>query len=252
MGLPDAGIAGDGSAGSEPSGPALRRYTQWQAGVDWPAAKRIREARAAKSSVVKELFSSAKVNFPPAQLLFRVFKRERRLEVWASSAAGQPLTHVSTYEVCSLSGELGPKRREGDGQVPEGYYRIAYLWPLSAFHMSMNIGYPNGSDRALGGPNPGSAIMIHGNCVSIGCVAMSDERIQELWVMAESLQTRGNRVHVHIFPARDMAGLLTEDKYRTHRPFWRNLREGLVLFERTRRLPRVRVAIGGRYVFTNM
>lgn len=181
------------------------------------------------------------------EVLFRVFKRERVLQVWASDAARGPLTPVATYEVCYASGKLGPKRREGDRQVPEGFYRLGYFNPLSSFHLSMLVTYPNASDRLLGHPTePGGEIMIHGNCVSIGCVAMSDERIEELWLIARE---GGVPAHVHIFPTEDIDGLLRSGEQPEHHAFWQNLREGLVRFEQNKELPAVSVAPDGRYRF---
>jgi murein L,D-transpeptidase YafK len=189
--------------------------------------------------VVEGLFAAARVPFPPSALLFRAFKKERELEVWASPSGDAPMTLVATYEVCGLSGDLGPKRREGDRQVPEGFYRIHYLWPNSNYHLEMKIGYPNDLDRHLSDQiheAPGGDIMIHGTCASIGCLAMSDERVEELWVMASSFQIGDRRVHVHIFPTRDIPALLRDAGYERHHHFWENLQEGYLRFERDHRL----------------
>src|SRR5262249_47740657 len=143
------------------------------------------------------------------QLLLRAFKKERRLEMWAAARAGEALTHVTTYEICKASGELGPNRQEGDGQTPEGVYTLDQYNPASHFYPAVRVSYPNASDRILGDKrHPGNEIMIHGRCVSIGCLAMSDERIQEIWLASASLRNAGGVVHVHIFPSRDMAGLV--------------------------------------------
>jgi murein L,D-transpeptidase YafK len=145
-----------------------------------------------------------------------------------------------------------PERREGDRQVPEGFYRLQYLWPDSAFHLEMRVGYPNDLDAHLSEhvpEGPGGNIMIHGSCASAGCLAMTDERIEELWVMASAFQQGDRRVAVHIFPARDMAGLLRENEHPEHRAFWENLREGYDLFERTRRLFRVEADWHAKYLF---
>lgn len=204
-----------------------------------------------KDSVVKMLFEEAGVSFPPRQLMLRGFKAERHLEVWAASGRSGPLTHVATYEVCYASGDAGPKRRQGDGQVPEGFYHLDYYNRHSNFHLSFRVNYPNASDRVLGyRPNLGSAIMIHGDCVSIGCLAMSDERIQELWVMTKSMDELKRRVYVHLFPTRDLAGMIEQETGSKHLEFWKNIKEGMDLFEATKKLPRVRVEKKtGRYLF---
>jgi murein L,D-transpeptidase YafK len=200
---------------------------------------------------VRALFAQAQVAFPPAQLLLRAFKRERRLEVWAASKAGAPLVHVTTYEICFASGRLGPKRRQGDGQVPEGFYTLGYLNPSSSYHLSMLVTYPNESDRILGDQrDPGGEIMIHGDCRSAGCLAMSDERIEELWVMCTALMWKlGGQVQIHIFPSRDMEQLLAAEPTAEHRELWQDLKGGLDRFERDKRLPRVQIERDGRYHF---
>jgi hypothetical protein len=233
---------------ADPKSPAVRAFTSWYGG-EIPFAERPAKAVAARSGVVKELYAKAGVTFPPASLLLRAFKSERELEVWASSQKNEPLTHVTTYRICTLSGELGPKRSEGDAQVPEGFYTLDYLWANSAYHLEMKVGYPNASDKVLGGRQPGSAIMIHGACASIGCLAMSDERIEELWVMAAPVIEGGAKVHVHIFPARDFKGLFGDPTRSKHFPFWTNLKEGLDAFERTHKLPVVGVHWDGKYTF---
>jgi hypothetical protein len=239
-------------APAAPSGPALRPFTLVDADYGIAAAERSRLAGVHKGAIVRELFEAAGVSLPPAQFLLRAFKEERELEVWASSAPDEPLVHVTTYSVCAASGHLGPKRREGDRQVPEGYYKIAYLWPDSDFYLALNVGYPNVSDKILGDQKaPGSDIMIHGGCASIGCLAMSDERIQEIWVMASEAQKRG-RIHVHIYPTRDQTRLRKTSEGAIadgHRAFWDNLYEGHALFEADHRLPAVSVDHRGRYRF---
>lgn len=184
--------------------------------------------------------------YPPEELYLRAFKHERELEVWAG-ARGKPLTKVKTYPFCAASGELGPKRRQGDLQVPEGFYTIDLFNPWSAYHLSMRVSYPNESDRILGRRPLGGAIMVHGNCVSIGCIAIEDDPIEELYVLTQDARAKMDRqVPIHIFPRRlDAAGLaeLAKLPHATEqlRAFWRGLEPGWRLFEETRRPPRVSV-----------
>ncbi len=211
---------------------------------------RVAEAERAKLAVVKSLFAAAHVTFPPASLLLRAFKKEKRVELWAGSKADAPLTHVTTYEICMASGELGPKRQEGDGQVPEGFYTLTDYSPATPYYLAMLVSYPNDSDRILGDKrHPGNQIMVHGRCVSVGCLAMSDERIQEIYLAAVALRNAGGVTYVHIFPSRDMAGLLAGDDFPEHHAFWSNLKEGKDRFEKDRRIPRVRIDAQGRYHF---
>jgi hypothetical protein len=227
--------------------PGLRRPSRWISTTEPPLA-RIAEADAAKREVVKKLFADAKVAFPPAQMLLRAFKQEKRLEMWAASSAGAPLSRVATYGICHMSGNLGPKRRQGDQQVPEGFYILDAYNPASDWYLAMQVSYPNLSDRILGDRrDPGNQIMIHGRCASVGCLAMSDDRVQEIWIATTALRWAGGVVHVHIFPARDMVALLASPDYAEQRAFWENLREGLDRFERTHLLFTPRVDADGSY-----
>ena len=246
----------DGAQGEPPpdeleESPPVRRVSSWHADRALGGVARMEAAQRAREGVVRELFARARTSFPPAQLLLRAFKRERRLEVWAEPRLAEPFRHVTTYQICFASGGLGPKRRQGDGQVPEGFYTLGYLNPSSPYHLAMLVSYPNESDRILGDKHdPGGEIMIHGDCVSAGCLAMSDERIEELWVMATSVMWQiGGKVHVHILPSRDMAQLLGSSLKPEHHELWSNLEEGLEAFEREKRLPRIEVDRVGRYHF---
>ncbi|MFW5951756.1 MAG: L,D-transpeptidase family protein [Gemmatimonadota bacterium] len=188
-----------------------------------------------------------------AAVFFRVFKRERELELWVREAGAERFTLVETYPVCAVSGELGPKRREGDRQIPEGFYSIDLFNPRSEYHLSMRVDYPNAVDRARGyRPSLGGDIYIHGGCSTVGCVPVTDDRIEELYLLAAGARTAGQRrIPVHIFPTRlDDDGLRwLADRYGAgfvDYPFWRNLQQGYLAFERTGRVPRIGYH-GGRY-----
>jgi murein L,D-transpeptidase YafK len=126
---------------------------------------------------------------------------------------------VTTYSICAASGRAGPKRREGDFQVPEGFYAIDMFNPRSRFHLSMRVDYPNARDRAL--RSTGGQIMIHGDCMSVGCVAISDERIEELWVMARAL--RKGRPRVLLLPGRDLEAFIADTDDPELARFWEGL-----------------------------
>ena len=221
----------------------------------WPADRRTRLAKKTKEAAVRQLFAQAGVAFPPAELLFRAFKHEKQMEVWAASVRGEAMKLIATYTVCAASGELGPKREELDYQVPEGFYHVDLMHGLSRYFLAFRITYPNRSDCILGTENrQGSAIMIHGNCASIGCLSMGDGGISELWLMADSLMAdsfRRNRkfLHVHIFPQRDMETLIKDTTDETLRPFWSNIRGGLDYFEKHHIPPKVCIDSEGKYVF---
>jgi len=232
-----------------PDCPGYREVGTEDADYSLPGAKRARNAWRDKEATARCLFDAAGVGFPASRLLLRVFKQENEMEVWASSGARDPLRHVATYQVCRMSSG-GPKRREHDGNVPEGFYVVDSYNEASTFYLALHVSYPNRADLALGdAKHPGHSIMIHGRCVSAGCVAMSDERIQELWVMADSMRRKGRRADVHIFPSRDPRALARGQTDAAIASFWENLAEGMDVFERTRRIPAISVAGNGRYAF---
>lgn len=218
------------------------------------AKDRVAAVRAARAPAVAAMFQAAKVAYPPGEIYLRAFKSEGELELWAGPR-GRPLTLVKTYPICATSGVLGPKRRRGDGQVPEGFYRINVFNPRSNFHLSLGVDYPNASDRILGNKGGlGGSIFIHGSCATIGCIPIEDEPIEEVYLVA--LELKGRReIPVHIFPRRmDEAGL----RWLQERAgpdaalwqFWRGLAPGYELFEASRRPPLVTVEPKtGRYVF---
>lgn len=173
-------------------------------------------------------------------LYIRIFKDEAELEVWLESDG--TFTLLRTYEICYFSGELGPKLEEGDRQSPEGFYIVTRgnMNPNSRYHLAFNIGYPNRYDRAHG--RTGSAIMVHGSCGSIGCYAMTDPVIEEIYTIADAALSNGQpHFRVDIFPFR-----MTEDNLRRTQEsrwidFWRNLKPGYDYFETRRVPPSVRV-----------
>jgi murein L,D-transpeptidase YafK len=163
---------------------------------------------------------------------------------------------LKTYQVCTKSGELGPKRRLGDSQVPEGFYHIDRFNPWSSFHLSLGVNYPNKSDRLLGDKkNPGGDIFIHGSCVTIGCLPITDEHIEELYIIAlDAYKTSSRLVQVHIFPAR-LKGENMEflRKFAVDHgidfAFWENLKKGYDYFEEKKQLPRIEIDGQGKYLF---
>lgn len=134
---------------------------------------------------LRQAFADAAVDYPPKKLSYLAFKEEKRLEVWARDGNGSHWRYIREYPILGSSGVTGPKLREGDGQVPEGIYRITYLNPHSQFHLSMKLNYPNSFDlkyaRREGRRRPGSNIFIHGSDVSVGCLAMGDAVIEEVY-----------------------------------------------------------------------
>ncbi len=216
---------------------------------------RVRAARRETARAIESLFAAAGLRYPAHQLLIRIFKADDQLELWAQPGADRSFVPLKTYPICARSGTLGPKRRAGDRQVPEGFYRIDRFNPASRFHLSLGLDYPNASDKLLSDPDrPGGDIFIHGSCVTIGCVPLTDRLIKELYIIALDAHEAGRPVAVHVFPGRmdgaswtkleklagATAGLLS---------FWKNLRVGYQHFETQKRLPTISVDSRGRYSF---
>ena len=184
-----------------------------------------------------------------APAFIRIFKKEEVLEVWLQKDSGEYALFLD-YPICIYSGELGPKTREGDKQSPEGFYTVGReaMNPNSQYHLSFNLGYPNAYDRAHG--YSGSLLMVHGKCVSIGCYAMGDRQIEEIYTLVGAALQRGQPfVRVHAFPFRMTdANLAAYSEHRWY-DFSRMLKPGYDYFERYHQPPDIDV-IGGQYALS--
>ncbi len=136
-------------------------------------------------------------------LLMVAYKQEAVLELWGRNANDQPYQLLKSYPFCTNSGQLGPKRCEGDRQIPEGFYQISAFNPKSRFHLSLRVNYPNEADLKQACPNrPGSDIMVHGGCSSIGCIAITDDLIKEVYLLALHAHQQKSKLNLYIFPSR--------------------------------------------------
>lgn len=175
--------------------------------------------------------------------------RQGKLEAFVENAQGE-FVSFKTWDICTYSGKLGPKLKEGDGQSPEGFYFVkpGQMNPYSSYHLSFNLGYPNAFDRSH--KRTGNYLMVHGDCVSIGCYAMTDEGIEEIYtLMGAALKGGQPFVRVHVFPFPMTAENMTAHKDNTNIDFWKNLKTGWEWFERENRPPNVNVA-RKRYIFS--
>ncbi len=182
-------------------------------------------------------------------VFLRAFKEERQLELWVRRRDTGKYVHFRTWKIAAQSGGPGPKLAEGDGQVPEGFYHVPAraMKPDSTFHLAFNIGYPNAYDRAHG--RTGSFIMIHGGGVSIGCLAMTDDGIEEIYTLCAAAHSGGQEFfRVHLFPFRMTAERMARERDSEWFDFWENLREGYDFFEREHVPPDATVS-EGRYRF---
>ena len=182
----------------------------------------------------------------PNQIFIRVFKYEKELEVWTYRGGTYEL--YKTYNICRLSGGFGPKRYEGDLQVPEGLYEVTRLNPYSNYHKAIKINYPNKSDSILSPyPRKGGEIYIHGKCVSIGCIAIGDKAVDELYYLVN----QSSKTTVHIFPVRydkHNEYYINSLKYQPElRKFETNLAQFYYYFEDSKTLPDIEVDSNGKY-----
>jgi len=185
---------------------------------------------------------------PGAPMMVRIYKRESELEVWKKTAGGS-YEVFKTYAICAWSGDLGPKYSEGDRQTPEGFYTVTpgLLNPRSQYHLAINLGFPNQFDRSLG--RTGSNIMIHGDCSSRGCYAMTDEQIEEIYALARETFAGGNRsFQAQVYPFRMTPENFAEIQDSENLPFWNNLKLGYDITEMTGEPPEWDVC-GPEYTF---
>lgn len=181
-------------------------------------------------------------------ILIRAYKKEAELEIWKMRADGG-YVHLKTYPMCRWSGQLGPKTREGDRQVPEGFYTITpgQMNPNSAYYLSFNVGYPNSYDRVHG--YTGGAIMVHGACSSAGCFSMTDEQIAEIYAIAREAFGGGQRaIQMQSLPFHMSPENLAKYRFDPNMKFWKELKEGSDQFEVSQRETKVGFC-GRRYVF---
>ena len=174
---------------------------------------------------------------PGAPMVVRIFKQEKTLEVWKQSTGGQ-MRLLKSYEICAFSGDLGPKIKEGDRQSPEGFYTITpgLMNPRSSYYLAFNTGFPNKFDRSWG--RTGSDLMVHGDCSSRGCYAMTDDGIAEIYALARETFKGGNpSFQLQIFPFRMTAANLATQASNQNLPFWKDIKDGYDLFELTKAPP---------------
>lgn len=213
--------------------------------------ERVKNAYAEKwKSLQTELQSAGLAgNF---SLYMTAYKAEGKLEVWLKTANQTHYKLFKTYDFCAHSGTLGPKVIEGDGQTPEGFYKINVFNPESSFHLSLGIDYPNKVDamRTGKGNKTGGDIYIHGNCVTVGCIPLTDEKIKEVYVLAVEARNGGqDEIPVTIFPFKMSNANLK--KYSAQFPqqanFWQTLQKGYTVFDKDKKLAKVD-QVNGNYM----
>lgn len=217
--------------------------------------ERVQIAFQEKDSILRKNFVDSIGVYPPTEVFFRVFKNESMFEVWAMHPIKEKFQLVKTYKICDKSGVIGPKREEGDRQVPEGFYHIQVFNPQSSFFLSLGINYPNTSDSILttNKDAPGGDIYIHGDCVTIGCLPMTDEYIKEIYLIAMHAKSAGQEeIPVHIFPFNYgktvYTKLLANYSNLDLKQFWYDLKVGYDYFQNNKLLPSISVDEKGKYI----
>lgn len=204
---------------------------------------------------VKKAFEEKNLNWPPQTVYIRSFKYDRLLEVWVKNNKEDSFSLFKTYKVCMQSGGIGPKRSEGDNQVPEGFYYVNEFNPRSNYHLALGLNYPNSSDKVLSDPKkPGGDIYIHGNCVSTGCIAIQDVPIEEVYLITSQAKNNGQDfIPVHIFPVKydveKSLNYLTESikgDQVTHK-YILNIKAVFDYFEKNKKLPVIMINKKGDY-----
>jgi murein L,D-transpeptidase YafK len=216
--------------------------------------KRVNEAYNEKYDSFARLLKEKNISIEKLEIFLRIYKSEGILELWGREKTETEFRLIKCYSICSSSGHEGPKRREGDLQVPEGFYKITHFNPVSNFHLSLGINYPNGSDRILADNNhPGGSIYIHGSCVTIGCIPITDESIKELYLAAVEAKNNGQpAIHVTIFPCRleDASYRSLAGKYAGNQDYcnlWTDMKKEYDFFMQHHRRPSITVMNNGRY-----
>lgn len=218
--------------------------------------QRVYDAGLTSESILKQTFESKGIIYPPRYIYWRAFKAEKELELWAKDSQSQSFTLIKTYPIANLCGDLGPKRKQGDRQIPEGFYKVIKFNPLSSFWLSFQINYPNGSDSILGlKKNLGGDIFIHGDTVTIGCLPMTDSIIKEIyWItLLNKNQIDSNEIiPFHIFPIRltnDNWQLLYKEYWgdQSKITFWNSLQGIYNYFEDSFKLPEIMIDDKGFY-----
>ena len=209
-----------------------------------------------KEDTLEKEFAAKGLQWPANYVFIRSFKYDAQLEVWVKNTAKEKYKLFKTYKVCMQSGTMGPKRLQGDYQVPEGFYYINEFNPHSNYHLSMRLNYPNTSDRILSDSlRPGDGIYIHGSCVSVGCIPVTDDEIEDIYIIASYAKANGEDfIPVHVFPIRYNSKKSMEYFKNTAKNnpslerFEMRLKDAYDKFEETHQLPLVLIDRKGDYV----
>ncbi len=199
--------------------------------------ERVRAAYSEKNKLLLSQTQKKNIALEKIEIIILAFKAEQILEIHARNSTNEEFKKLTEYHICMSSGKLGPKRKKGDEQVPEGFYHINRFNPQSSYYLSLGINYPNDSDRRKSAAaNLGGDIFIHGNCVTVGCLPMTDDKMKEIYLYAVHAKSKGQaEIPVYFFPFR-----MNQENFKQYSEeykvdldlinFWLNLKIGYDLF----------------------
>jgi len=213
---------------------------------------RVKTAYTNKWQELQDLLKGKQLDPNSFSLYIRIFKQEKRLEAWGRNKNEKNYKLIKSYPICASSGGPGPKRQQGDGQVPEGFYDVTAFQPNSSYHLALKVGYPNKSDKLKSRARDlGGDIMIHGNCVTIGCVPIQDGPIEELYVLAVEAKNHETSIRVDIFPFsfdvnnKEQFSLISNPDAAE---LWDKLKQAQNYFDQNKVLPLVNIDGKGNYI----
>ncbi|MBX2905974.1 MAG: hypothetical protein KF744_08055 [Taibaiella sp.] len=218
------------------------------------SSERVAAASKKYDDTLRNAFRKKGLAWPPVEIYLRAFKSQNEMELWARNEEDAEFQKVKTYRVCAISGTLGPKRRQGDKQVPEGFYFIDDFNPRSDYHLSMLLNYPNYADQMQGHDKLGGDIYIHGGCLTVGCLPMNNDGICEIYMACLHAKINGQEyIPVHIYPTRLTArgvNYLASEYHGQERQqqFWASLRNEYEYFEKNHKLLPVMYSREGTYI----
>lgn len=217
--------------------------------------RRVDEAFVKQEQILKAEFAAKGFEWPAKYMYIRSFKYDSKFEVWLKNGPNDPYRKFKTYKVCALAGNFGPKRFEGDYQVPEGFYHINEFRPNSNYYLALGVSYPNASDRILSDKKrPGGEIFVHGSCVTVGCIPLTDPVIEEVYVLAAATRAAGQEfIPIHVFPVafkNDKSFEILEKYVAEHpdyKPLAYKLQKVYYYFETKKQLPTLFINGAGDY-----
>jgi murein L,D-transpeptidase YafK len=205
----------------------------------------VRTAYKEKFSDIKNNLKTHNLELNSLQIYLRAFKLDKVIEVWGKDKNHKKYQLIRTFDICSICGKPGPKRKEGDLQIPEGFYRITNFNPSSQFYLSLRVNYPNKSDKILSDKNrPGSNIYIHGDCVTLGCLPITNDKIKELYLYClEAKEANQKVIPITFFPTKmtdeNLDKLTSEYGTKENKGLWKVLQEAYDYFNIHKQLPTV-------------